>query len=94
MVPVVLLVPVVLRDTQDVLVLLDLLVLLVFPARREYAVKEAKDTMDFLEDEDPKVRRAVGVLLVLLVLVSKETRDIKEQQVNQDYLVLLEILDL
>lgn len=51
------LVPMVLGETQVVLVLLDLLVLLVIPARRESALKEAKEKTDSLEEKDPKVMR-------------------------------------
>lgn len=94
LVSVVHLVPMVLGETQVVLVLLDLLVLLVVPARRESALKEAKEKMDCLEDKDQKVRQAFGVLLVLQVLVLKERRDLKEQQVSKDHLVTLVTLAL
>lgn len=89
LVSVVHLVPMVLRETQVALVLLDLLVLLVILAGRESALKEAKEKMDSLEVEDPKVRRDFGVLLVLQVLVLKERWDLKEQQVARDHLVTL-----
>lgn len=53
------LVPMVLGETQVALVLLDLLVLLVILAGRESALKEAKEKMDSLEVEDPKVTRHI-----------------------------------
>lgn len=83
------LVPVVLEDTQVVLVHLDLLVLLVVQAWRESALQEEKEKMDSLEHEDPKVRQAVGVLQVLQAKVLRERKDIKEKQVSQDNLVAL-----
>lgn len=57
--PVVLLVHVVLRETQVVLVLLDHLVFLVVLAARESALKEAKEKLDSLEYKDPKVMRHI-----------------------------------
>ena len=51
LVPVALLAPVVLVETQVVLVLLDPLVLLVFLARRESVLKEVKEIMESLEDQ-------------------------------------------
>lgn len=68
-------VPMVLGETQVVLVLLDLLVLLVVLAGRESALKEAKEKLDSLVDKDPKVRRAFGVLQVLQAMVLKERRE-------------------
>lgn len=48
-------------------------------------MKEAKATGDCLENVDPEVHQAVRVPLVLRVLVLKETRDTKGQQVHQDH---------
>lgn len=77
--PVDLLAPVVLVEIQAFLVLLDPLVPWVILARREVALKEAKERAGRQEDEGLKVRGAIKVLLVLQVLVSKERREIKEQ---------------
>lgn len=87
LVPVVHLVLLVLRETKGVMVLLAPLVLLVRLARRELALKEPKEKVESPDNEDPKVHRAFGVLLVLQVLVLKERRDLKELQVAKDHLV-------
>lgn len=92
LVPVGLLVPMVQEENKGVLALLGLLVLLVVLVKRESVLKGSKVKVDSLEYEDPKVRQAVRAPLALQVLVLKETRDTKEQQVNQDHLVASVIL--
>lgn len=94
LVSVVHLVPMVLGETQVVLVLPVLLVLLVVLAGRESALKESKEKKVTLEDKELKVCQAFGVLLVLQVLVLKERRDLKEQWVTVGHLVTLGTLDL
>lgn len=74
LVPVVLPAPLVLQDSQVVLVHLDHLDLLDIRGWRACALKEPKGTMDFLDKEDFKVRRAAEVPLVLQVLVLRETK--------------------
>lgn len=83
----------VLKETLVTLALLDLLDLLVVLEMMEFVLKESKERVDSLENEDPKVLRAAVAHQVLQVLVLKERREIKEQQVTQDHLVSLGILD-
>ncbi|KAF0030983.1 hypothetical protein F2P81_017714 [Scophthalmus maximus] len=92
--PVALLVPVVLEENQGVLVLLDSLVLLAVLARREFALQEEKEKTVSLEHKEQKVLLDVRVLLALQVLVIKERREVKQQQVTQDHRVTLATLVL
>lgn len=91
--PVDLLAPVVLVEIQAIPVLLDPLVYQVVLAGREIALKESKETVDPQEDEELKAPGATRVLLVPQVLVSKERKETKEQQVIQDPLDPQENLD-
>lgn len=50
-------------------------------------MKEREERTVCLENEDPEVHQASGVLPVLQVLVLKVTRDLKEPQVTKDHLV-------
>lgn len=87
LVPVVLLVLLDLRDSRVVLVLLDLLVLLDILVLRESAMKETKERPDPPGLRDQMVPVAFRVLLVLQVLVLKETKGLRERQVILERLV-------